>query len=109
MRSVTCDTTANGARAPRPVAWCDGGVSFILPRSGAARRIDLERQGAVFVLRMKAGEHRFNPPCIESLGELLDEVEASEGPAALVATGEGKFHSNGLDLIWMRDHAARKR
>lgn len=32
------------------------------------------------------------------LDSLLDEVEASEGPAALVTTGAGKFYSNGLDL-----------
>ena len=64
--------------------------------------IDLERHGAVFVLKMKAGENRFHPPFIEALGEALDEVETSEGPAALVTTGEGKFYSNGLDLLWMR-------
>ena len=64
--------------------------------------IDLERVGAVSVLRMKAGENRFNPPFLAALGEALDEVEASAGPAALVITGEGKFFSNGLDLVWMR-------
>ena len=57
--------------------------------------IDLERHGAVFVLKMKAGENRFHPPFIEALGEALDEVETSEGPAALVTTGEGKFYSEG--------------
>jgi enoyl-CoA hydratase/carnithine racemase len=67
--------------------------------------IDLERHGAVFVLRMKAGENRFNPTSIEALGDALDEVEASDGPAALVTTGEGKFYSNGLDLVWMRGQA----
>ena len=56
--------------------------------------IDLERVGAVFVLRMKAGENRFNPPFLAA----LDEVEASAGPAALVVTGEGKFFSNGSPL-----------
>ena len=60
--------------------------------------IDLERVGAVFVLRMKAGENRFNPPFLVALGEALDEVEASAGPAALVVTGEGKFFSNGSPL-----------
>ncbi len=67
--------------------------------------IDLERAGTVFVLRMKAGENRFNPPFLVALGEVLDEVEASAGPAALVTTGEGKFFSNGLDLAWMRAQA----
>jgi enoyl-CoA hydratase/carnithine racemase len=68
--------------------------------------IELERDAAVFVLTMKAGENRFHPVFLEALGEALDEVEASEGPAALVTTGEGKFYSNGLDLAWMRAQGA---
>ena len=63
--------------------------------------IDLERDGAVFVLRMRNGENRFNQSSLAELNRALDEVEASEGEAALVVTGEGKFFSNGLDLAWM--------
>jgi enoyl-CoA hydratase/carnithine racemase len=60
--------------------------------------IDLERQGAVFVLRFAAGENRIHPGFLAALGAALDAVEASEGPAALVTTGAGKFYSNGLDV-----------
>jgi len=63
--------------------------------------IDLERDGAVFVLRMRNGENRFNQSSLAELNRALDEVEASEGEAALVVAGEGKFFSNGLDLAWM--------
>lgn len=63
--------------------------------------IDLEREGAVFVLRMRNGENRFNQSSLDELNRALDEVEVSEGEAALVVTGEGKFFSNGLDLEWM--------
>jgi enoyl-CoA hydratase/carnithine racemase len=63
--------------------------------------IELEKRGDVFVLRMDAGDNRFNARFIARLNEALDEVEASGGPAALVTTGEGKFYSNGLDLEWM--------
>ena len=66
-------------------------------------RIDLERDGEVFVLRMKVGENRFNADFLADLDNALAEVEASEGPAALVTTGEGKFYSNGLDLDWLMD------
>jgi enoyl-CoA hydratase/carnithine racemase len=62
--------------------------------------IDLGREGDVFVLRMQAGENRFNGPFLDALHGALDEVEASSGNAALVTTGEGKFYSNGLDLAW---------
>jgi enoyl-CoA hydratase/carnithine racemase len=72
--------------------------------------IELDKDGAVFVLRMKAGENRFNDDSLQAIGRALDEVEASAGPAALVTTGEGKFYSNGLDLDFMAggaDVAAR--
>lgn len=63
--------------------------------------IDLERDGDVHVVRMRAGENRFNRGFLDALNEALDTVEKSEGPAALVTTGEGKFFSNGLDLAWL--------
>jgi enoyl-CoA hydratase/carnithine racemase len=62
--------------------------------------IELERDGEVFVLRLKSDENRLNQPFLDELARVLDEVEASEGNAALVTTGEGKFYSNGLDLAW---------
>lgn len=61
-------------------------------------KIDLSRQGDVFVLRMCEGENRFNVEFLEAMNQALGEVEAVEGPKALVTTGEGKFYSNGLDL-----------
>jgi enoyl-CoA hydratase/carnithine racemase len=62
---------------------------------------ELRREGDVFVLQLDDGENRFNASSIETLHGLVDEVEASTGPAALVLTGTGKFFSNGLDLDWM--------
>jgi enoyl-CoA hydratase/carnithine racemase len=63
--------------------------------------IELEQRGDVRVLRMRDGENRFNRTSIDALHGALDEVEAVEGPVALVITGEGKFFSNGLDLEWL--------
>lgn len=63
--------------------------------------IDLQRKDAVFVLTMKSGENRFNRTFLTALSEAVDEVERSDGPAALVTVGEGKFYSNGLDLDWL--------
>jgi len=70
--------------------------------------IDLSRDGAVFVLTMNAGENRFNRGFIDALNGLLDEVEQSSQPAALVTTGGSeKFYSNGLDLGWMGSDEGR--
>lgn len=60
--------------------------------------IDLERRGDVVILHMRNGENRFHLESIAALEAALDEVEKTEGAAALVTTGEGKFYSNGLDL-----------
>jgi len=65
--------------------------------------IDLKREGDVFVLRLDAGENRFGSEMIRAWNDALDEVEACEGPKALVTTGTGKFYSNGLDLDYMRE------
>lgn len=75
----------------------------------------VSRHDSVFVLRFselmdpeptttepteEAGnpENVFSPDLLDSLDAALDEVQASEGPAALVTTGAGRFYSNGLDL-----------
>jgi Delta3-Delta2-enoyl-CoA isomerase len=63
--------------------------------------IELELQGAVYVLRMDEGENRFNRTFIDAFHHTLDVIEAQEGPCALVTTGSGKFYSNGLDLDWL--------
>ena len=64
--------------------------------------IRLEKQGEVFVLIMTAGENRWNTTFVRAFDEALDEVAASEGPAALVTASENeKFFSNGLDLEWI--------
>ena len=60
----------------------------------------LDRDGDVFVLSLGADENRFAPDRVAAWNVLLDEVEAADGPRALVTRGEGKFWSNGLDLEW---------
>ncbi len=69
--------------------------------------IQTEREGDVFVLRMVADENRFNPEMLAAFDRALSEVEAVDGPAAAVLTGEGKFFSNGLDLDWMGQNPDR--
>lgn len=64
-------------------------------------RADLTWDGDVAVLRMQHDENRFHPDLLDAINAALDEVEAREGPAAFVLTGEGKFFSNGLDLDYM--------
>lgn len=62
----------------------------------------LSRDGDVFTLTMDSGENRWNTTFVRELAAALDEVEASEGPAALVtASASEKFFSNGLDLDWV--------
>jgi enoyl-CoA hydratase/carnithine racemase len=60
--------------------------------------IDLDRQGNVFVLQMRGGENRFTTAFLDAFEAALEQIEKTQGPAALVTTGEGKFYSNGLDM-----------
>ncbi|GAB2912388.1 enoyl-CoA hydratase/isomerase family protein [Rhodococcus aerolatus] len=69
-----------------------------LRRDGDVHVLDLGQEGVADT------ENRFHPDWLVAVGELLDEVEATEGPAALVTTGTGKFYSNGLDLEWLMGH-----
>lgn len=64
----------------------------------------LDRDGEVFVLDLGADENRFHPDWIAAVHAALDEVEATDGPRALVTTASGKFFSNGLDLDWLGAH-----
>jgi enoyl-CoA hydratase/carnithine racemase len=69
---------------------------------GTAANVAVERIGEVAVVRMSAGENRFNPGNLDAIEAALDEVEVADGAGTpLVVTGEGKFFSNGLDLDWM--------
>ena len=70
---------------------------------------DLTRDGEVFVFDLGADENRFSPGWVARMDDLLDEVEAADGPRALVTTASGKQYSSpGLDLGWIgevRDEA----
>ena len=66
--------------------------------------LELKRVGSVFILRLDAGENRFEPGLLDPLGAALDEVERAGSPCALVTTGTERFYSNGLDTRWMRAH-----
>ena len=78
---MTAGSAGDRARA----AWRRGGAAH------AQRREPLQR------------------PSIEALHAALDQVDAVDGPAALVTTGAGKFFSNGLDLDWYGRMRAKPR
>jgi enoyl-CoA hydratase/carnithine racemase len=64
--------------------------------------IQLDREGDVFVVSMTAGENRWNTTFVRAFNNVLDEIEMSTDPIAMVtASANEKFFSNGLDLDWM--------
>jgi enoyl-CoA hydratase/carnithine racemase len=60
--------------------------------------MSVAREGAVAVITWDDGENRINRDSLGWLHAILDELEGSPGPLAIVWTGVGKFFSNGLDL-----------
>src|SRR3954452_22636836 len=78
-----------------------------MPRRWCNRQMaGLDRRGAVFVLPLGDDENRFHPDRLAAVNAALDEVEAADGPRAVVTTGAGKFYSNGLDLDFMSSNPA---
>lgn len=71
------------------------------PRAKLSDMTDLTWQGDVAIITMAQGENRFDLEQTMRWHALLDEVEAHQGPLALVTTGTDKFYSNGLDLDWL--------
>jgi len=58
--------------------------------------------GGEFPWGTKKEEHRWNPVTVKALGEALDAVEAAGEKVNVVVMGnEGKFWSNGMDLLYM--------
>jgi len=61
----------------------------------------LQRHDDLFVLDLGDGENRFTQAWMSSVTEALDQVDAAEGPRALMTVAKGKIWSNGLDLDWL--------
>ena len=65
---------------------------------------NLQRLDDVFVLDLGDDENRFTREWMTAITDALDEVDAAEGPRALLTVATGKFWSNGLDLDWLSAH-----
>lgn len=71
-----------------------------------------EHEGDVAILHFGESQHtagsdpenRFHPEWIVEFHALLDDIEAQDGPRALVTTGAGKYYSTGADLRWVAEH-----
>lgn len=53
--------------------------------------------GPVFVCDLGDDENRLDSERIRSINTVLDEVDRTTGPAAIVTVGGGRFYSNGLE------------
>lgn len=67
----------------------------------------LNLDGDVYLLHLGDAENRFDGDWLESVLELVEDVQAAEPPRALVTAAAGKFWSLGLDLEWMGTNADR--
>ncbi|MEM9465536.1 MAG: enoyl-CoA hydratase-related protein [Actinomycetota bacterium] len=65
---------------------------------------NLTRTDDVFVIDLGDDENMTSVAWVAAMNELLDDVEAAEGPKALVTTSSApKHYSNGLDTPWMAE------
>ncbi len=61
----------------------------------------------IYVLDLGEGENRFTLEWMAAVSASLDEVDAADGPRALLTVASGKIWSNGLDLDWLGSNLAR--
>ena len=72
--------------------------------------IKLTKDEEVFHLTLDNGENRWNTNLVREISSVIDEIEASKGPAALVtSSSDPKFFSNGLDLDWIKSAPSNDR
>ncbi|EDV19995.1 Enoyl-CoA delta isomerase 1, peroxisomal [Trichoplax sp. H2] len=61
------------------------------------------------IIKMNAGENRFNLSFTQAMNRALDEIEARSDIQAVITTSTGKFFSNGLDLDWLNKQSESTR
>ena len=61
----------------------------------------MSRTGDVFVIDVGDDENMTSVAWVAAMNELLDEVEAAEGPRHRHTSSAPKHFSNGLDTPWM--------
>lgn len=66
----------------------------------------LRKHDSVFLLDLGDGDNRFNLESVRAIDALLDEVDQSSPPTALITTASGKIWHNGLDLEWLAETGA---
>jgi len=72
--------------------------------------IDLQKKNNIFVLTFNGEQNLWNTEFVRVIAQAIDEIEASQGAAALVTTASSqKFFSNGLDLAWRETAEAADR
>lgn len=60
--------------------------------------LDLNIQDGVAVVTWDEDENRFNRDALGRWNQVVDQLEVSKGPLAVVVTGSGRFFSNGVDI-----------
>ncbi len=62
----------------------------------------------VAVITLNDGENRFNPPFLQALLDVLEEVERhSDANALVITSAHEKIFSNGIDLDWLMPFVQR--
>ncbi len=69
------------------------------------KHLDLKTDGSIHYLIMNQADNKFSIPWLNDFNALLDKIEQTKGPGALVtiATGPKIFHT-GFDLdLWRKN------
>lgn len=70
--------------------------------------LEWKKEGTVAVITMTNGENRFNPEFNAAMLQAFGEIEADQAVSSVViVSNDPKNWSQGIDLLWMLDKAAK--
>jgi len=72
-------------------------------QDGYGGRVRVRTESDVAIITMERGENRMNNEFIDQVNAALDEALRNPDLKGIITTGEGKFYSNGLDLVYMME------
>ncbi|WP_193608712.1 enoyl-CoA hydratase-related protein [Nocardioides lijunqiniae] len=64
----------------------------------------VQQNGPIWILDLGDDENTLSPTILNTLEATMEDVVASNEPAALMTVGSGKLYSNGLDLDWLGEN-----
>lgn len=75
----------------------------------STRNITVDIQDNIAIITLRNGKNAININFVNDFNAALDEVISNQQVSGLITTGEGKFYSNGIDLMGFAESSEQER